>query len=478
MPTETRAPTVILGGGPSGLACAWELARNGHAVTVLEREPRSGGLCSTLEKDGYRFDLGGHRFVSKNAELSRLVSDLLGSDLLEQERRSVVLHAGRCFRYPLEPLDLVRALGLRENVRAFGGYGWERCRQRLSPSLDLTFEDWVVARFGRPLYERFFGPYTEKLWGIPATEISADWAAQRIGLMNLGDATLRLVGLRTKPIRTYARRYLYPRLGMGQLFSRMSQEIERLDARIVLGADVVGFETVQETVTAVRARIGDEVASFPCAHVYATIPLTSLVEKLDRDRPVSVDLAMRSLRFRAIRFVNLLLASELVSPNTWMYVADAGYRIARIQEPKHRSPFMAPPGRTSLMLELPCNVGDDIWNADLEPLVRDCLDELADLGLSVRSHVIGAFSARVAHGYPIYRVGYEDHRQLLLSHVARHANVTTGGRQGLFRYLFLDAAMEMGQIAARQILAGARGSDALDAVRRETELLESAAITA
>jgi protoporphyrinogen oxidase len=469
---------VILGGGPSGLACAWELARHGRPVIILEREPRSGGLCSTLEKDGYRFDLGGHRFVSKNAELSRRIAELLGPDLLEQERRSVVLHDGRFFRYPLEPLDLVRALGLRENVRAFGGYGWQQCRRRLSPSPDRTFEDWVVARFGRPLFERFFGPYTEKLWGIPATEISADWAAQRIGLMNLGDATLRLLGLRTRPIRTYARRYLYPRLGMGQLFSRLSEEVERLGARVILGADAIGFETRDRAVTAVRARIGGETVSFPCAHVYSTIPLTSLVGRLDSSPNEAATLATSALRFRAIRFVNVLLAREMVTPNTWMYVADARYRIARIQEPKHRSPFMAPAGRTSLMLELPCDVNDQVWNADDDDILHACLDELGELGLRIRSDVVAAFSARVAHGYPIYRVGYEGHRQTLLSRVASYSNVTTGGRQGLFRYVFLDAAMEMGQIAARQFLAGARGSAELDAVHRESELLEAAALTA
>src|SRR6185369_14928316 len=151
-----------------------------------------------------------------------------GDDLLTRERRSVVLHRGRRFRYPLDALDLVRTLGLRENVAAFGGYFRERAKQRVHPSPDLTFEDWVVARFGRPLYASFFGPYTEKLWGIPAARISADWAAQRIGLLDLGDAALRLMGLRRAPLRTYARRYLYPRYGMGQLFQRLAAEVERL----------------------------------------------------------------------------------------------------------------------------------------------------------------------------------------------------------------------------------------------------------
>jgi protoporphyrinogen oxidase len=466
-------PALVLGGGPSGLACAWELARAGRSVTVLEREPRAGGLCATLERDGWRFDLGGHRFVSSNAELARRVRELLGGDLLEQERRSVVLHSGRTFRYPLEAGDLVRSLGVRENVRAFAGYVAARVRQRVTPSPDRTFEDWVRARFGAPLYDKFFGPYTEKLWGIPAREISSEWAAQRIGLLHLGDAALRMMGLRREAIRTYARRYFYPRLGMGQLFDRLAEETTRLGARIVLGAEVVGLVTSGKRVTHVRALVDGRSTTFPCSSVYATIPLGDVAKQLGGDAPPS------ELAFRAIRFVNIMLRRREVSPNTWMYVADPRYTITRIQEPRHRSPDMSPPGTTSLMLEIPCAEGDDVWCGDDAELVEMALRELAALGFDVRADVVGSFSFRVPHGYPIYRVGYEADRDRLLAHVARWDNLALGGRQGLFRYIFLDAAMEMGELAARQILrGGAVDTDAIDRVRRERVLLETRALSA
>src|SRR3954465_9183371 len=167
--SASRPPrVVVLGGGAAGMTAAWELARSGAEVTVLEREPRVGGLCATHERDGWRFDLGGHRFVSSDAALTRWLEEILGDDLLTQERRSVVLHEGRRFRYPLEAIDLVKNLGVRENARALAGYAMAKAR----PLRDRTFEDWVSSRFGRPLYEAFFGPYTEKLWGIPPSEIS------------------------------------------------------------------------------------------------------------------------------------------------------------------------------------------------------------------------------------------------------------------------------------------------------------------
>ena len=228
----------ILGGGACGMTAAWHLARAGVEVTVIEREPRVGGLCGTEERDGFRFDFGGHRFISKSAALERLVRELVGEELLLRTRSSVVLHGGRRYRYPLELDDVMRNAGLIDGSRALLSYGRQRLGRRRA---EVSFEDWVMQRFGRRLYDAFFGPYTHKLWGIPPTEISSDWAAQRISLPSLGDVALRLAGLRYGGARTYARRYWYPRLGIGQIFERMAVVAERHGARFRLGARVTGL---------------------------------------------------------------------------------------------------------------------------------------------------------------------------------------------------------------------------------------------
>ena len=238
--TQVNEPIVVLGGGPCGLSCAWELAAQGWDVVVLERESQPGGLCATNAFGEYRFDLGGHRFLSHNEDLTRRVLNLMGDDMLVSKRKSVVMHSGKRFAYPLSAPDLVDNLGLGLNLKALLGYAAELIRRRIAPRDETHFEGWVTARFGRPLYDRFFGPYTEKLWGIPPTKISADWAAQRISLLNLGDTALRLAGLRTTPIRTYARRYYYPRLGMGQLFTRIADRISLDGGTIRVGAEVTG----------------------------------------------------------------------------------------------------------------------------------------------------------------------------------------------------------------------------------------------
>jgi protoporphyrinogen oxidase len=470
-------PHVIVGGGPCGLAAAWHLARQGAQPTVLEAEDLVGGLCATHERDGWRFDLGGHRFVSGDAGLSRWVEGLLGNELLERERRSVVLHEGRMFRYPLEAVDLVRNLGVRDNAEALAGYVRARLARRLHPRADVSFEDWVTSRFGRPLYDRFFGPYTQKLWGVHPSQISADWAAERISLLDLTDVALRLAGLRSTATRTYARRYLYPRLGMGQLYQLVAQDVVRHGGVVRAGTRVVGIETEGSRVRALRVQTARGAETLPVGELLSTMPLPGLTRLLRPALPDALDRAARALKFRALTFVNLMLARPDFSDNTWMYVASGRASISRIQEPRRRSPSMAPPGRTSLMLEVPCAEGDATWTAGVEPLRARVTRELRDLGMEV-DDVLGAFLVRVAHGYPVYHLHYDADRRRLLDFVEGFENVRSAGRQGLFRYVFMDAAMRMGIEAAHQMLAGRRDGAALDAIGRSKHVVETTALTA
>jgi protoporphyrinogen oxidase len=469
---SSSAPFVVLGGGPCGLAAAWHLASQGEPVVVVEREPLVGGLCATHVKDGYRFDLGGHRFVSSDLALTQWLEGLLGDDLLTSRRKSVVLHEGRSFQYPLDAMDLLRNLGVRENLRAALGYARARVDRWIAPRPDVTFEDWVTARFGRPLYDTFFGPYTEKLWGLSPREISADWAAERISLLHLGDAAMRLLHLRSTPIRTYARQYRYPRLGMGQLYEAMAREIVARGGEVVTSARVTGLETVGQRVVAVRVHSARGEQRIPARAVVSSIPLPELVGHLTGDAR-----ARRPLRFRSLVFLNLMLAKETLGENTWMYVASGRLRTSRIQQPNKRSPAMAPAGKTSVMLEIPCDHGDDVWNATVPELRAIARRELAELDVDT-GEVVGAFSVKVEHGYPIYHLGYEAQRQALLREVEPFVNVRTAGRQGLFRYVFMDAAMQMGTLAAEQLRRGEGSVGHIDGIGRSTRVVETTALTA
>lgn len=468
---------VILGGGACGTSAAWQLARAGAEVTVLEREPRVGGLCGTEERDGFRFDFGGHRFLSKSPALHALVQELVGDDLLLRTRSSAVLHGGRRYRYPLELDDVVRNAGLVEGGRALVSYGRQRLRRG---GADVSFEDWVVRRFGRALYDAFFGPYTHKLWGIAPTEISADWAAQRISLPSLGDVLLRLCGLRDGGARTYARRYLYPRLGIGQIFERMAAAAGRRGASFRLGARVTGLERGRDgKVRAVRFRSAGGDEELACDAVVSTVALPLLARMLGGAAlPVEIARAAGRLRFRAIRLVHLLIDRPEVTPHTWLYVSEPRYCIARIQEPRRRSPGMAPPGRTSLMLEVPCDVGDALWSAPSAALTGRCLDELDALGFpALRRDLAGHFCSFVEEGYPIYHLDYRRERARVLAFCRDTSNVVSVGRQGAFRYVFMDTAMEMG-FAAAELLLGRAGAQPPSELGGESGLIESRALTA
>jgi protoporphyrinogen oxidase len=264
---------------------------------------------------------------------------------------------------------------------------------------------------------------------------------------------------------------------MGQLYRLMAADILRRGGEVRTGVHVAGVETAGRRAVAVRIDSPRGPERIPVGELLSTMPLPGLVRHLRPELPGALARAADALRFRALTFINLMLGREDFSENTWMYVASASFGTSRIQEPKRRSASMAPPGRTSLMLEVPCDVGDATWTAEVGALRDRGLRELRTLGFVV-DDVLDAFCVRVAHGYPVYHLGYDADRRLLLGEVERFANVRTAGRQGLFRYVFMDAAMRMGIEAADQMLAGRRDGGALDAIGRSTRVIETGALTA
>jgi protoporphyrinogen oxidase len=268
---------------------------------------------------------------------------------------------------------------------------------------------------------------------------------------------------------------------MGQLYEALAREVTRLGGEVRTDARVTGLETNGGRVTAVSVEVRGERERVPVGELLSTIPLPLLVRSLVATPTPATAHAIDRLRFRALVFLNVPLARHDFSENTWTYVASRGLSISRIQEPKRRSPSMAPEGRTSIMLEIPCDAGDATWHAEAPELSARATAELGKLGFSM-GDALSSFVVRVAHGYPIYEVGYETHRRALLDEVARFSNVQTAGRQGLFRYVFMDAAMQMGKTAAERMLAGGRvGPSAmaeLDAIGRSTAVIETRAITA
>src|SRR5439155_23620282 len=221
---EGSIGTAILGAGPAGLTSAYVLARRGRPGAIFEADGSVGGIAKTIEFNGFRFDLGGHRFFTKLTPVQRLWEEMLGEDFLTRPRLSRIFFNGKYFSYPITAKDVVGRLGLLESTRCALSYLWAATRHRSSQA--ETFEEWVTARFGRRLYDAFFRSYTQKLWGIPGSEIRSLWAAQRIKNFSLGKAMLTILGIRREHVTTLIEEFRYPRLGPGQMWDAFAAHAE------------------------------------------------------------------------------------------------------------------------------------------------------------------------------------------------------------------------------------------------------------
>jgi len=447
--------TVIVGAGPAGLAAAHELAERDRPAVVFERDTRVGGIAKTVEYDGYRFDLGGHRFFTKVGEVQRLWEETMGDDFLVRPRLSRIHYRNRFFHYPLRPLDALAGLGPIESARVLGSY----VHAQLFPQpIERTFEQWVVSRFGRRLFEIFFETYTEKVWGIPCSEISAEWAAQRIRDLDLLTAVKNAVtgGRRSSGdgvVASLIDRFHYPRLGPGMMWERWRDRIAGEGIDTVLESDVVRIHHRDGRVFGVDVRdASGREERVPADHVVSTMPLRDLVRALEPAPPPPIREAGEHLRYRDFLIVVLITEGANLFPDNWIYIHSPEVRVGRIQNFKNWSPDMVPdPDTTSLGLEYFVQRDGPLWAADDDELVRLGVHETHRLGLLDPERVLDGTVVRVPDAYPVYdpasRAAVEEIRRYL----AGFPNLYPIGRNGQHRYNNQDHSMVTGFHAARTI---------------------------
>lgn len=443
----------VVGAGPAGLTAAWELDRLGIRPTVFEAHPSLvGGLARTEEYGGFRFDIGGHRFFTKSDEIRQLWHRFLPEeDFILRQRLSRIYYRGRFFRYPLDAKDALLKLGVVEATRCGLSYLASALRPKRAA---VSFEDWVVAHFGRRLFQIFFKTYTEKVWGMPCSEISADWAAQRIKGLSLFRAVKQaLVGQRGEVVKTLIEEFEYPRLGPGMMWERVAQGLAARGAVIELGTRVVEVHHRAGRVREVVVESDSGSRRVEVEAMISTMPIRSLVTGLRPVPPVPILAAAGALRYRDFLTVVLILDDPEVFPDNWIYIHDPSVRVGRVQNFKNWSPEMVPdPRYTALGLEYFCNEGDDLWaSADGELLERG-RKELAAIGLIDPDKVVDGTVIRVHKAYPVYDEHYAANVALIRDYLqGEFDNLQLCGRNGMHKYNNQDHAMMTGLMAARNL---------------------------
>jgi protoporphyrinogen oxidase len=448
---------VVLGGGLAGLSCAYELAAAGVEVTVIEREEHAGGMASSFVEDGpeyWSYDFGPHRFHTTEPELIAHVQQILAGNHRTASRLSRILLFGKFFDYPLRAGNVLRNLPRRVLIRSFLDYFWVRFTELtgLSHHSDENFEGWVTKRFGRTLYDLFFGRYTGKAWKMPPEQISGDWASQRISLLSLGD-TVKQTLFRPRDVpRTLVSEFVYPdRGGIGEIARGYVRELVQRGSTVITGAPVTRVHRDGQRITGVEYG-GARPGSLEADHYISTIPITVLARAVRPAAPAHVGEAIKSLRYVSIVFVYVKVAKPQVSPDNWVYLPEHDLTVHRLSEFKNFSPHCAPPGKTMVCAEITCRIGDEHWRASDEELIEIAVSDLCQIGLVERGEVLEGFVMKIPHAYPVYDLEYKRHLSPILEFVHSLQNIKTGGRQGLFRYNNMDQSIEMGRRMAWSVL--------------------------
>ncbi|HWU74283.1 MAG TPA: NAD(P)/FAD-dependent oxidoreductase [Sphingomonas sp.] len=480
MRDDQAVDVAIIGAGPAGLTAAYQLTKLGYSVTVIEKDPvYVGGISRTVEHDGFRFDIGGHRFFSKSKEVVDLWNEILPDDFIERPRMSRIYYEGKFYSYPLRGFEALMNLGIWRSTMCMLSYA----RAKAFPTKDpRSFEQWVVNQFGHKLYSIFFKTYTEKVWGMPCDEMSADWAAQRIKGLSLGGAVIdglkRSLGLNKRrndgmAVKTLLETFRYPRQGPGMMWDAARDKVLAGGNRVLMGTALHQISEDQATGRwRVAARRGDEMLTINAGHVISSAPMRELAGRI-HPLPATLPNAL-DLNYRDFLTVALMIRSDDLFPDNWIYIHDPRVKVGRVQNFRSWSPEMVPDESLACVgLEYFCFEGDGLWSASDDDLVALATKELATLGLADPATVVGGRVVRQEKAYPVYDDAYRANVEEMRAELeARYPTLHLVGRNGMHRYNNQDHAMMTAMLTVRNIQAGERVYD-IWAVNEDAEYHES-----
>ena len=448
--------TVIVGAGPAGLTAAYELGKAGRTATVLEADTVVGGISRTAEVDGWRFDIGGHRFFTKVKPVRDLWHEILpDEEFLLRPRMSRIFYRGKFYDYPLRAFNALGNLGIIEAVRCVLSYLLVRIRP---PKDQTTFEGYTASKFGWRLYRIFFKTYTEKVWGVPAADIQADWAAQRIKNLNLFRAIINALMPRRnqKEITSLIEEFEYPRHGPGMMWERCQELVEQQGSTVHFQHSVERISHHDGRATEVVATTAEGTVTFPCDDVISTMPIPMLVKAMDPPPPADVLAAADGLTFRDFLTVALVVPEADGFPDNWIYIHAPDVSVGRVQNFRSWSPEMVPdPDKTCLGLEYFVTEGDELWTMADDDLVALGTAEMERLGLLQPGAVEKGFVVRMPKAYPMYDGTYRMNVDILRGWLDNNAsNVHPVGRNGMHRYNNQDHSMYTAMLTVENIVSG------------------------
>jgi protoporphyrinogen oxidase len=453
---------VIIGAGPAGLTAAYELGKRGGTATVLESDDVVGGISRTVVADGYRFDIGGHRFFTKVKEVEALWHEILpDEDFMQRPRSSRIYYQGKFYDYPINVVNALKNLGPIEAIRCGLSFLWVRIR----PPKDLTtLEGYIASNYGWRLYEHFFKTYSTKVWGVPPSEMSADWGAQRIKGMSLWDAVWEPIRGRfsrrdkSKQVTSLIEEFQYPKYGPGMMWERCHELVEGQGSKVQFRAEVTRVEHRDGRAVSVTAVDGSGAETKHDAdHVISSMPFPALLRSLDPQPPAEVLRAADQLHFRDFLSVSLVVPEDRVAwTDNWIYIHDPEVKTMRIQNFGSWSPYLVKDGRNVLGLEYTVEQGDEWWNATDEHLIETGTAELVRLGLIDSADVEAGYVVRMPKAYPVYDEDYQRNVGILREWLgANLSNVHPVGRNGMHRYNNQDHSMMTAMLTVENLYGAA-----------------------
>lgn len=465
-------PIYILGGGPAGLATAYSLTQQGKSVVVVERDDTVGGLAKSIEYQGFILDYGPHRFYTKIAPVLKLWDEVLGDEQVTVNRLTRIYYGHKYFSYPLKAFEALFALGIVESTKIVASYITARLFPNRHPQ---NFAEWVSGKFGKRLFQIFFEGYTEKLWGIPCKDISADWAAQRIKGLSLIKAIRNAILGNDGKVKTLIDQFQFPRLGSGQLYEKIADYLHSKNQKVLLNTEVVAlyhdnYEVKQITL---RHHTGNE-ETVNCSGVISSIPLNSFVSKVIQPSPdKQVVSAANSLKFRNTILVYLMIEGSNLFPDNWLYINDPSVQLGRITNFANWSQSMlANQHQTPLCCEYWCNFDEPMWQESESELLLLAETELRKISLLKKEQVSGGFVVRLPRTYPIYAGNYKAALGEIQNYVQQFSNLQVVGRYGAFKYNNQDHSLLMGILAAQNVITP--GKHNLWEVNSDSEYVEEA----